>query len=130
MCGDRVLFRPNRLLQTSTQEAGVSGDNIERPQNHTPAELTRLKETIVLNALASRRNLRATSICLILAGCLVAAQERPTEPRNPDDVLREDLQAHGTRVDRARVVVWFAADILPRADEERWADMLSKGIDD
>jgi len=66
----------------------------------------------------------------MLAGWLVSAQERPTEARNPDDVLREDLQAHGTRVDRPRVIVWFAADILPRADEERWADMMSKGIDD
>ena len=41
-----------------------------------------------------------------------------------------DLRAHGTKIERPRVVVWFAPDLVSRDDEQRWADLMSKGIDD
>ncbi len=49
---------------------------------------------------------------------------------DPDAALMADLRAHGTKIERPRVVVWFAADLVSRADEQRWADLMSQGIDD
>jgi hypothetical protein len=49
---------------------------------------------------------------------------------DPDEALVADLQAHGTKIERPRVVVWFASDLVSGADEKRWADLMSKGIDD
>ena len=40
-----------------------------------------------------------------------------------------DLRAHGTKIERPRVVLWFAPDLVSRADEQRWADLMSQGID-
>jgi hypothetical protein len=65
-----------------------------------------------------------------LASCLLFAQQQPAGTKDPDQVLMDDLQVHGTRIERARVIVWFAPNFLPRDDEERWADLMSKGIDD
>jgi len=49
---------------------------------------------------------------------------------DPDEALMADLRAHGTKIERPRVVVWFAPDLVSRADEQRWADLMSQGIDD
>jgi hypothetical protein len=49
---------------------------------------------------------------------------------DPDQALVADLQARGTKIERPRVVVWFAADLLSRADADRWADLISRGVDD
>jgi len=49
---------------------------------------------------------------------------------DPDVALMADLRAHGTKIERPRVVVWFAPELVSRADEQRWADLMSQGIDD
>ena len=76
----------------------------------------------------------ASLICLgheqLARNTASAAQSKQSAGADPDAALMADLRAHGTKLERPRVVVWFAPDLVSRADEQRWADLMSQGIDD
>lgn len=40
------------------------------------------------------------------------------------------LEASGSKVERSRVVVWFDPMALPESEQERWADLINKGVSD
>jgi hypothetical protein len=64
-------------------------------------------------------------------GCaMLAGPQSASTPADPDAALVADLQAHGIKIEGPRVVVWFAPDLLSRDDAERWADLISRGVDD
>jgi len=46
------------------------------------------------------------------------------------DAIAARLQASGVKIDRPRAVVFFEAGLLPASDQELWADLITKGIDD
>jgi len=83
----------------------------------------------------SRRRRLAFAWQLLVAtiGCATLARaQAPTvgAEADPDQALVADLHAHGIKIERPRAVVWFEPDLLSRADAERWADLISLGVDD
>ena len=47
-----------------------------------------------------------------------------------DDRIAAQLRAHGTRVDQARVVLWYRPSDLPAGTAHEFAERLSSGIDE
>jgi hypothetical protein len=56
---------------------------------------------------------------------LVAQPERLAQV----EAIVAGLQATGVRLERPRAVVYFESGLLPEAEQARWADLISNGID-
>jgi hypothetical protein len=76
------------------------------------------------------------AVAILLAtglGIPVAADQPPamTAPSGQQQSeLVQTLYATGTKVERPRAVVWFDAAKISPADQQRWGDLISKGVED
>jgi hypothetical protein len=77
--------------------------------------------------------MRLSSALLFLCVVFWTAGQTPSfnrASRADADALAARMQTSGTKLERSRVVAYFEPGLIPQAEQEQWADLMSKGIDD
>jgi hypothetical protein len=94
------------------------------------AHLSEEKRMCAQNSVGRQPLILALIIGLGLSYGYPVFAQRPPATDDPDQAIALELQATGVKLERRRVVIWFEAGRIATADRERWADSISKGLDD
>jgi hypothetical protein len=75
-----------------------------------------------------RSSCLAFASLFVLGPTVVLAQPAVGDTRTRFEAVVAEFQAAGVKLERPRAVVLFESGLLPAAEQERWADLISEGV--